>query len=85
LDEDRFEAVLDAVRWLSPDRVLSSHLPAASRSVDRFLNVLRSPRDAEPFVAPNQSAFEEMIAQMGPPSPGVIEIEGNQMSARGGA
>jgi hypothetical protein len=71
VDEHRFEAVLNGVAELDPNRVLSSHLPAASGSVEGFLKVLRSLRDAEPFVAPDQAAFEQMISQMGPPAAAV--------------
>lgn len=71
VDEDRFEVVLDGVRELEPNRVLSSHLPSASGSIEGFLKVLRSLRDAEPFVAPDQAAFEQMISQMGPPAAAV--------------
>jgi len=67
VDESRFDAVLDAVRRLAPSRILSSHLPAATGSVDRFLQIVRSLRDAEPFVPPDQAAFEQMLAMMGPP------------------
>jgi glyoxylase-like metal-dependent hydrolase (beta-lactamase superfamily II) len=67
VDEARFERVLDAVRALQPGRVLSSHLPAASGSVEGFLKVLSSLRDAEPFVAPKKEAFEELVRQLPPP------------------
>ncbi len=67
---DRFEGVLDAVRRLDPQRILSSHLPAASGSVERFLKVLRTLPDAEPFVAPDQAAFKQMLRQLTAPEPG---------------
>lgn len=68
VDERRFQAVLDGVRELEPSRVLSSHLPAATGSIEGFLEILRSLRDAEPFVPPDQAAFEQMIGQMRPPA-----------------
>jgi hypothetical protein len=68
VETSRFEAVLEGVRRLEPSRILSSHLPAATGSADRFLDVLRSLRDAEPFVPPDQAAFEQMIAAMSMPS-----------------
>jgi flavorubredoxin len=66
---DRFERALDRVQRLEPTRILSSHLPAASGTVDRFLKVLRTLPDAEPFVAPDQAAFEQMLAQITAPGP----------------
>jgi ODP family beta-lactamase len=66
---DRFERVLDKVQRLEPTRVLSSHLPAATGAVDQFLKVLRSLPDADPFVPPDQAAFEQMLAQVTEPGP----------------
>jgi hypothetical protein len=67
---DRFGAVLGAVRRLDPQRILWSHLPAASGSMDRFLKVLENLPEAEPFVAPDQAAFEQMLAQLTAPPAG---------------
>lgn len=66
---DRFEAVLDRMRRLEPRLILSSHLPAARGGVDRFLKVLRLLPDAEPFVAPDQAAFEQMLKEITAPGP----------------
>lgn len=70
VDEGRFERVLDAVRALRPSLVLSSHLPAASGSIEGFLEVLRSLRDAEPYIAPGKQEFDDLIKQLGPPALG---------------
>jgi glyoxylase-like metal-dependent hydrolase (beta-lactamase superfamily II) len=70
VDQDRFERVLDAVRALQPSRVLSSHLPSATGSIEAFLKVLRSLRDAEPYVAPGKEAFDEMIRGLERPASG---------------
>ncbi len=69
VDEGRFEGVLEAVRTLQPTRVLSSHLPAAERGIEGFLSFLRSLRDADPFVAPDKEAFDEVVRQIETPSP----------------
>lgn len=66
---DRFEAVLERMKRLEPRLILSSHLPAASGGVDRFLKVLRLLPDAEPFVAPDQAAFEQMLKEITAPGP----------------
>jgi hypothetical protein len=53
--------------------IYSWHLPAAGDAhIDRFLKVLESVPDAEPFVAPNPEAFDEMMRQIvaaAPPGP----------------
>ena len=65
VDRQRFGQVLDGVRRLEPNRIFSSHLPAASgTSLERFLNVLESVPDAEPAVAPNHEEFSHMLAAM---------------------
>ena len=67
VDTGRFDAELDRVRKLQPNLILSSHLPAATGSSDRFLDIVRSLRDAAPFPLPDHAAFEQMLALMGPP------------------
>ena len=66
VDRERFAAILDDVRRMQPSRILSSHLPAAGgERVGRFLDVLATLPDAEPFVAPDSDAFAHMVAAMG--------------------
>jgi flavorubredoxin len=67
VDTGRFDAVLDKVQRLQPNLILSSHLPAATGSCARFLEIVRSLRDADPFPLPDHAAFEQMLALMGPP------------------
>ena len=73
VDRERFGAVLDGVRRLQPSRILSSHLPAArGEAIERFLEVLASVPDAEPFHAPDHVAFGHIaaaIAAAGAPAP----------------
>jgi hypothetical protein len=60
-----FTDVLGRVRQLQPTRILSSHLPAASgTSLERFLSVLETVPDAEPFIPPNQEQFAQMVQAM---------------------
>ncbi len=68
VESGRFDAALDRVRQLDPHLILSSHSPAASGPVDRFLDVLRSLPHAEPFVPPDDSAFQQMVALMTTPA-----------------
>ena len=65
VDRDRFGGVLDGVRRLQPNRIFSSHLPAASgTSLERFLQVLAKVPDAEPAVPPDHEEFNHMVAAM---------------------
>ena len=65
VDREQFGVVLDAVRRLQPSHILSSHLPAAGGdSVERFLGLLASLPDAEPFVAPDAEQFRHLVAAM---------------------
>lgn len=67
VDTDRWDRVLDGVRKLSPNLILSSHLPAATGRCESFLEIVRSLRDAEPIPGLNNAAFQQMLAMMGPP------------------
>lgn len=65
VDRQRFGQVLDGVRRLQPSRIFSSHLPAAAgTSIERFLQVLESVPDAEPFTPPGHEEFAHMLAAM---------------------
>lgn len=62
VDHGKFAVALREVEALQPSRVLSSHLPAASGSVDRFLAALAKVPDAEPAAAPDPEIFDLIIA-----------------------
>lgn len=62
-DRQRYGQVLDAVRRIAPTQILSSHLPASGGIfLDRFLRLLGSLPDADPFVAPDHEAFQHIAA-----------------------
>lgn len=61
-DRASFDRALDGVRVMSPDIILSGHLPPARGMTDRLLGYLSSVPDATPFVGPDQQALEEMLA-----------------------
>jgi len=64
-DRSKLGAELDAIRQAAPSMILSSHLPAAPAAlVDRMLAALAAAPDAQPFVGPDQAAFEKMLQQM---------------------
>lgn len=65
VDKEKYAQVLDGVRRMQPTSILSSHLPAANGdNLDRFLQVLGTLPDAEPFVAPDSEGFQQLVAAM---------------------
>lgn len=66
VDGARFDAVLERVQQLQPNLILSSHLPAATGTCSAFLDIVRSMPAAAPFQHPNNEAFQQMLAMIGP-------------------
>jgi flavorubredoxin len=56
-----FEKALDDIRALSPETVLSSHLPAAPGMTEDLLDILAGAPSAKPFVGPDQKALEATV------------------------
>ena len=71
VDQAKFGQVLDKIRELDPELILSSHLPPARGNSEELLRLMAAVPDTEPFVGPNQAALEAMLAQIthggGPP------------------
>jgi flavorubredoxin len=63
MEESKFLHKLDQVRQISPKIILSGHLPPAVEKTEQFLQLLATAPKAEPFVAPNQAALEQLMAQ----------------------
>ncbi len=61
IDPGAFDAAIASVTSLGPQHVLSAHLPPAENLADRLAECLRSARGVEPFVGPDQAAFEAML------------------------
>lgn len=72
VDHTKLGHVLDRIRELDPQLILSSHLPPARGHNEELLRLLAAVPDTEPFVGPNQADLEEMMAKItgGPPGPG---------------
>ena len=65
VDSAAFAQELNRIREIAPTMVLSSHLPAApGNMIDRMLASLETVPTAQPFVGPDQTALEAMLAQM---------------------
>jgi hypothetical protein len=63
---DHLTGLLDGVRRLAPQQILSSHLPPAVERLDAFLDLLATIPSAEPFVAPDAATFAAIVAELGP-------------------
>ncbi|MGH9243512.1 MAG: MBL fold metallo-hydrolase [Acidimicrobiales bacterium] len=73
VDRAKFGQVIDEVGRLKPSCVLSSHLPAAGHDlVERFLKVLETVPDADPFPAPDHEAFGHLAAAMADARPAEV-------------
>jgi flavorubredoxin len=55
---------LDRIRQMDPKMILSAHLPPALGKTKNLLELLARVRTSPPFVAPNQTALEQILAQM---------------------
>ena len=65
VDRGALAGELDGIRKMAPKIVLSSHLPPApGHMIGRLLESLAAAPGAQPFVGPNQAAFEQMLKQM---------------------
>lgn len=64
IDTAKFTNTLNFVRGLSPKVILSAHLPVARDMSDELLEYLAAVPATEPFVGPDQPAFEAMLAKM---------------------
>jgi len=58
VDSAKFKETLDAVRKMSPELLLSHHLPVARGMIEKLLDCLAQVPDAQPFVGPDQQEFE---------------------------
>lgn len=62
--EGEFAGELEKIRQLSPEWILSGHLPPAQGKADRFLEVLAQVPSSPPACPPDQAALEQILAQM---------------------
>ena len=60
----RFNQELDRIHQMDPKIICSAHLPLARSKTKTFLKLLETLPTSQPFIAPNQPALEQMLAQM---------------------
>jgi flavorubredoxin len=64
VDGAAFRKTLEGVREAQPELVLSGHLPVARGMTDTLLDCLAEVPAAQPFVGPDQEAFQAMLEGM---------------------
>jgi flavorubredoxin len=60
----QFSQELDRIRQIAPKMILSAHLPPATGKTEQFLELLATVPPSTPSIAPNQTALEQILAQM---------------------
>jgi flavorubredoxin len=65
VEPSEFSQVLDRIRQIAPKMIFSAHLPPARGKTEQFLELLATVPTSTPFVAPNQTTLEQIMAQMG--------------------
>jgi len=63
VDPDAFSQALDRIRQIAPKMIFSAHLPPAEGKVAQFLDWFAKVPASTPFVAPNQTVLEQILAQ----------------------
>ena len=58
-----FGQALDRIRQFAPKMIFSAHLPQARGKTEQLLKFLATVPVSTPFVTPNQTALEQMLAQ----------------------
>ncbi len=63
VEQTVFSKGLDRIRQMAPKTIFSAHLPPAQGKDEQFLKLLARVPKSTPFVAPNQTALEQILAQ----------------------
>jgi hypothetical protein len=58
-----FGQALDRIRRMAPKMIFSAHLPPARGKTEQFLGLLAKVPTSTPFVTPNQTALEQILAK----------------------
>jgi flavorubredoxin len=64
VEPSEFSQALDRIRQFAPKMIFSAHLPPARGKTEQFLELLATVPTSTPFVAPDQTALEQILAQM---------------------
>ncbi|MEJ2246631.1 MAG: MBL fold metallo-hydrolase [Acidobacteriota bacterium] len=64
VESSKFSKALDKIRQIAPKMIFSAHLPPAQGKTDQLLKYLENLPASAPFVTPDQTALEQILAQM---------------------
>ncbi len=64
VDPSEFSRALDRIRQMGPKMIFSAHLPPARGKTQQFLELLTTVPALPPFVGPDQTALEQILAPM---------------------
>jgi len=62
---DQFRQTLERIRQIAPKLILSAHLPPARGKTEQLLELLETVPASTPFIAPDQTALEQILAEVG--------------------
>jgi glyoxylase-like metal-dependent hydrolase (beta-lactamase superfamily II) len=72
VDPAKYRASIEPLEALDPSTIFSTHLPAARGLNHTFIEMLTVAPDSQPFVGPDQTALEAMLATFEPPAPAPV-------------
>ena len=64
VETGKFKQALDRIRQIAPKMIFSAHLPPARGKTEQFLNLIETLPASVPFVTPDQTALEQILADM---------------------
>ena len=64
VEPSEFSQAVGRIRQIAPKMIFSAHLPPARGKTEQFLELLATVPPSPPFVTPNQTALEQILAQM---------------------
>jgi flavorubredoxin len=64
VEVNRFSKALEKIRQIGPKMIFSAHLPPAHGKTEQLLGLLENLPASTPFVTPDQTALEQILAQM---------------------
>ena len=62
VEQSEFMKSLDRIRQINPKMIFSAHLPPAQGKTEQFLELLAEVPSSTPFVTPDQTALEHILA-----------------------
>jgi hypothetical protein len=63
-DPGKFSQALNRIRQIAPKMIFSAHLPPMRGKTEQLLELLSKVPASPPFITPNQTALEQILAQM---------------------